>query len=86
MGAGKSGNGKFDSPNGIKLNNTQFTLFNETGNNQIKVIVNYSMSHTALIGQEINAVMKCTQQTDHYLKLLLFPRDLPSIKPAEHIC
>ena len=37
MGAGRNGNGKFDSPNGIKLNNTQFTLFNETGNNQIKL-------------------------------------------------
>jgi hypothetical protein len=58
MGAGRSGNGKSDSPNGIKLNNTQFTLSNETGNNQIKVSVNYSMSDPALIGQEINAIMK----------------------------
>ena len=73
MGAGRSGNGKFDSPNGIKLNNTQFTLFNETGNNQIKVIVNYSMSHTALIGQEINAVMKVYSADGSLLKTTSFP-------------
>ena len=73
MGAGRSGNGKFDSPNGIKLNNTQFTLSNETGNNQIKVIVSYSMSHPALIGQEINAVMKVYSADGSLLKTTSFP-------------
>ena len=72
MGAGRSGNGKFDSPNGIKLNNTQFTLSNETGNNQIKVIVNYSMSDPALIGQEINAVMKVYSADGPLLKTTSF--------------
>jgi hypothetical protein len=73
MGAGRSGNGKFDSPNGIKLNNTQFTLSNETGNNQIKVIVNYSMSDPALIGQEINAVMKVYSADGSLLKTTSYP-------------
>jgi hypothetical protein len=57
----------------IKLNNTQFTLSNETGNNQIKVIVNYSVSDPALIGQEINAVMKVYSADGSLLKTTSFP-------------
>ena len=57
----------------IKLNNTQFTLSNETGNNQIKVIVNYSVSDPALIGQEINAVMKVFSADESLLKTTSFP-------------
>ena len=73
MGAGRNGNGKLDSPNGIKLNNTQFTRSNETRNNQIKVIVNYSMSDPALVGQEINAVMKVYSADGSLLKTTCYP-------------
>jgi hypothetical protein len=67
---------KIGDPNGIKLNNTQFTRSNETGNNQINVIVNYSMSDPALIGQEINAVMKVYSADGSLLKTTSFPLDL----------
>ena len=40
----------------IKLNNTQFTRLNDTGNYQIKVSVDYSVTDPTLIGQKINAV------------------------------
>ena len=50
----------------IKLNNSQFTRLNDTGNYQIKVSVDYSVADPTLIGQKINAVMKVYLQTAHY--------------------
>jgi hypothetical protein len=44
----------------IKLNNSQFTRLNDTGNYQIKVFVDYSVTDPTLIGQKINAVMNQT--------------------------
>lgn len=52
----------------IKLNNTQFTRLNDTGNYQIKVSVDYSVTDPALIGQKINAVMKVYSSDGSLLK------------------
>lgn len=67
----------------IKLNNTQFTLVNETGNYQIKVIVNYSVSDPTFIGQEINAVMKVYSADGSLLKTTSFPAGFPLNKTGE---
>jgi hypothetical protein len=69
----------------IKLNDTQYTRLNDTGNYQIKVFVDYSVTDHNLIGQKINAVMKVYAADGSLLKTTSFPPDLPSIKPAEHI-
>jgi hypothetical protein len=57
----------------IKLNNTQFTRINDTGNYQIKVFVDYSVTDPALIGQKINAVMKVYSSDGSLLKTTSFP-------------
>jgi hypothetical protein len=61
----------------IKLNNTQFTRLNDTGNYQIKVFVDYSVTDPALIGQKINAVMKVYSLDGSLLKTTSFPGGFP---------
>jgi hypothetical protein len=61
----------------IKLNNTQFTRVNDTGNYQIKVFVDYSVMDSALIGQKINAVMKVYSSDGSLLKTTSFPGGFP---------
>ena len=61
----------------IKLNNTQFTRLNDTGNYQIKVFVDYSVTVPALIGQKINAVMKVYSSDGSLLKTTSFPGGFP---------
>ena len=61
----------------IKLNNTQFTRINDTGNYQIKVSVDYSVSDPTLIGQKINAVMKVYSSDGSLLKTTSFPGGFP---------
>ena len=61
----------------IKLNNTQFTRLNDTGNYQIKVFVDYSVTDPALIGQKINAVMKVYSSDGSLLKTTSFPGGFP---------
>jgi hypothetical protein len=61
----------------IKLNNTQFTRLNDTGNYQIKVFVDYSVTDPALIGQKINAVMKVYSSDGSLLKTTSFPAGFP---------
>ena len=61
----------------IKLNNTQFTRLNDTGNYQIKVFVDYSATDPALIGQKINAVMKVYSSDGSLLKTTSFPGGFP---------
>jgi hypothetical protein len=82
----------------IKLNNTQFTPVNDTGNYQIKVFVDYSVMDSALIGQKINAVMKVYSSDGSLLKTNSFPGGFPvnktgstylltstSVSPAQNI-
>ena len=61
----------------IKLNNTQFTRLNDTGNYQIKVFVDYSVTDPALIGQKINAIMKVYSSDGSLLKTTSFPGGFP---------
>ena len=61
----------------IKLNNTQFTRLNDTGNYQIKVFVDYSVTDPAFIGQKINAVMKVYSSDGSLLKTTSFPGGFP---------
>ena len=61
----------------IKLNNTQFTRLNDTGNYQIKVFVDYSVTDPALIGQKINAVTKVYSSDGSLLKTTSFPGGFP---------
>ena len=61
----------------IKLNNTQFTRLNDTGNYQIKVFFDYSVTDPALIGQKINAVMKVYSSDGSLLKTTSFPGGFP---------
>ena len=61
----------------VKLNNTQFTRLNDTGNYQIKVFVDYSVIDPALIGQKINAVMKVYSSDGSLLKTTSFPGGFP---------
>ena len=61
----------------IKLNNTQFTRINDTGNYQIKVFVDYSVTDPTLIGQKINAVMKVYSSDGSLLKTTSFPGGFP---------
>jgi hypothetical protein len=61
----------------IKLNNTQFTRLNDTGNYQIKVFVDYSVTDPALIGQKINAVMKVYSSDGSLLKTTSFLGGFP---------
>ena len=61
----------------VKLNNSQFTRLNDTGNYQIKVFVDYSVMDSALIGQKINAVMKVYSSDGSLLKTTSFPGGFP---------
>jgi hypothetical protein len=61
----------------IKLNNTQFTRINDTGNYQIKVFVDYSVTDPTLVGQKINAVMKVYSSDGSLLKTTSFPGGFP---------
>jgi hypothetical protein len=61
----------------IKLNNSQFTRLNDTGNYQIKVSVDYSVADPTLIGQKINAVMKVYSSDGSLLKTTSFPTGFP---------
>ena len=61
----------------VKLNNTQFTRLNDTGNYQIKVFVDYSVTDPTLIGQKINAVMKVYSSDGSLLKTTSFPGGFP---------
>ena len=61
----------------IKVNNTQFTRLNDTGNYQIKVFVDYSVTDPTLIGQKINAVMKVYSSDGSLLKTTSFPGGFP---------
>ncbi len=67
----------------IKLNNTQFTQLNETGNYQIKVSIDYSVTDPSLIGQKINAVMKVYSSDGSLLKTTSFPAGFPVNKTDE---
>jgi hypothetical protein len=67
----------------IKLNNSQFTRLNETGNYQIKVIVNYSVSDPTLIGHRINAVMKVYSADGSLLKTTSFQGGFPVNKTGQ---
>ena len=69
----------------IKLNNTQFTRLNDTGNYQIKVFVDYSVTDSALIGQKINAVMKVYASDGSLLKTTSFPGGFPVNRTGGHI-
>ncbi len=64
----------------IKLNNTQFTRLNDTGNYQIKIFVDYSVTDPTLIGQKINAVMKVYSSDGSLLKTTSFPGGFPVTK------
>ena len=59
------------------MNNTQFTRLNDTGNYQIKVSVDYSITDPALIGQKINAVMKVYSSDGSLLRTTSFPGGFP---------
>ena len=61
----------------IKLNNSEFTRLNDTGNYQIKVFVDYSVTDPTLIGQKINAVMKVYSSNGSLLKTTSFPEGFP---------
>ena len=57
----------------INLNNTQYARLNDTGNYQIKVFVDYSVTDPTLIGQKINAVMKVYSSDGSLLKTTSYP-------------
>ncbi|MEP6576333.1 MAG: hypothetical protein ABJB85_07895 [Nitrososphaerota archaeon] len=57
----------------IKLHSAYFTALTESGNPQVKVIVNYTMSNSSLAGQKINAVMKVYSLNMTLLKTTSFP-------------
>jgi hypothetical protein len=61
----------------IQLNDTQYTRLNDTGNYQIKVFVDYSVTDPTLIGQKINAVMKVYSSDGSLLKTTSFPAGFP---------
>ena len=67
----------------IILNNSQFTRLNDTGNYQIKVFVDYSVTDPTLIGQKINAVMKVYSSDGSLLKTTSFPGGFPVNKTGE---
>jgi hypothetical protein len=67
----------------IKLNNSQFTRLNDTGNYQIKVSVDYSITDPTLIGQKINAVMKVYASDGSLLKTTSFPAGFAVNKTGE---
>lgn len=57
----------------IKLIDAHFISHPETGNHQVKVLVNYSVSNSSLIGQKTNAVLKVYSTDGTLLKTSSFP-------------
>lgn len=57
----------------VILNNAYFTSLTESGNHQVKVVANYSISNYSIIGQKINAVMKVYSTNGTLLKTTSFP-------------
>jgi hypothetical protein len=57
----------------LKLGNAEFVAQNDTGDYQIKINVNYSLSDPTLIGQKLNAVMKVHFSDGTVIKTTSFP-------------
>ena len=57
----------------LKLWNSSFIPTTGTTDYQIKVIVNYSLTDSSLIGQKINAVMKIHGASGEVVKTISFP-------------
>jgi len=57
----------------IKLNSAYFTSPSGNGNHQVKVVTDYTISNTSLVGQKINAVMKVYSQNGTLLKTTSYP-------------
>jgi hypothetical protein len=57
----------------IKLVDAHFISHPETGNHQVKILVNYSVSNSSLIGQKANAVLKVYSTDGTLLKTSSFP-------------
>jgi len=57
----------------ITLNTAYFTALTESGNHQVKVIANYTISNSSIAGQKINAVMKVYSVNGTLLKTTSFP-------------
>jgi hypothetical protein len=57
----------------IKLMDAHFISHPETGNHQVKVLVNYNVSNSSLIGQKTNAVLKVYSTDGTLLKTSSFP-------------
>ena len=57
----------------IRLIDAHFMSHPETGNHQVKVLVNYNVSNSSLIGQKTNAVLKVYSTDGTLLKTSSFP-------------
>ncbi|MDQ5868400.1 MAG: hypothetical protein M3530_01585 [Thermoproteota archaeon] len=57
----------------ITLNSAYFTALTESGNHQVKVITNYTISNSSIAGQKMNAVMKVYSVNGTLLKTTSFP-------------
>ena len=57
----------------LNLGNAEFVPQNETADYQITINVNYSVSDPALVGKEINAVMKVHAPDGSVIKTTSFP-------------
>ena len=57
----------------LKLGNAEFIPQNDTGDYQIKINVNYSVTDPSLIGQKLNAVMKVHSADGSVIKTSSFP-------------
>jgi hypothetical protein len=57
----------------IRLIDAHFISHPETGNHQVKVLVNYSVSNSSLIGQKTNAVLKVFSADGTLIKTSSFP-------------
>jgi hypothetical protein len=57
----------------LKLWNASFTPVTGTTDYQIKVIVNYSLANSSLVGQKINSVMKVHGASGDVVKTSSFP-------------
>ncbi len=57
----------------ISVGNAQFTSLSDSGNHQVKVVANYTVSNSSMVGQKINAVMKVYSANGTLLKTTSFP-------------
>ena len=57
----------------ISVNNAHFTSISGSGSHQVKVVTNYSVSNSSMVGQKINAVMKVYSPNGTLLKTSSFP-------------